>query len=155
MNSSTRLLMAAALSLTLVACAKKVKEEPPVVDNTPPPVVDTTPVHASSIQDVVDQFDGLTSLREALALANSQAGADMITFDATVFSGGGTIVQARLISLLIFTPTPSLTRRRIVLRPDWTTRKLRSLCPSVKVSGSASTSKSPGTGLRRVVRARR
>ncbi|HPF74706.1 MAG TPA: peptidoglycan-associated lipoprotein Pal [Xanthomonadaceae bacterium] len=44
MNSSTRLLMAAALSLTLVACAKKVKEEPPVVDNTPPPVVDTTPV---------------------------------------------------------------------------------------------------------------
>lgn len=44
MNSSTRLLMAAALSLALVACAKKVKEEPPVVDNTPPPVVDTTPV---------------------------------------------------------------------------------------------------------------
>ncbi|MEZ5465955.1 MAG: peptidoglycan-associated lipoprotein Pal [Lysobacteraceae bacterium] len=44
MNSSTRLLMAAALSLTLVACAKKVKEEPPVVDNTPPPVVETAPV---------------------------------------------------------------------------------------------------------------
>ena len=44
MNSSTRLLMAAALSLTLVACAKKVKEQPveqPV--EQPKPVV-TQPV---------------------------------------------------------------------------------------------------------------
>ena len=44
MNSSTRLLMAAALSLTLVACSNKPKPTPPVEDNTPPPVVDTTPV---------------------------------------------------------------------------------------------------------------
>lgn len=54
MNSSTRLLMAAALSLTLVACAKKVKEEPPVVEPTPPPVVDTTPVQDDGRYDPSD-----------------------------------------------------------------------------------------------------
>jgi len=44
MNSSTRLLMAAALSLTLVACAKKVKEEPPVQPVEPVEPVVTQPV---------------------------------------------------------------------------------------------------------------
>ena len=45
MNSSTRLLMVAAMSLALVACAKKVKEEAPVQqpEPTPAPVV-TAPV---------------------------------------------------------------------------------------------------------------
>jgi hypothetical protein len=38
--------------------------------------------------DVVDDTDGLTSLREAVAFANAQAGADTITFDAGVFDGG-------------------------------------------------------------------
>ncbi len=38
--------------------------------------------------DVVDEFDGETSLREAIAFANSNADASTITFDAGVFSGG-------------------------------------------------------------------
>jgi hypothetical protein len=43
--------------------------------------------------DVVDAFDGLTSLREAVAYANGKANVDSntpdtITFDATVFTGG-------------------------------------------------------------------
>ena len=38
--------------------------------------------------DVVDQFDGLTSLREAVAFANADGVASEITFDASVFTGG-------------------------------------------------------------------
>ncbi|MEO1151864.1 MAG: choice-of-anchor Q domain-containing protein, partial [Pseudomonadota bacterium] len=38
--------------------------------------------------DIVDAFDGETSLREAIAFANGQAGDDIISFDATVFTGG-------------------------------------------------------------------
>ncbi len=44
-------------------------------------VVDTT-------ADVVDMFDLVTSLREAIALADNSSGADTITFDAGVFTGG-------------------------------------------------------------------
>ena len=42
MNTTSRVLLAAAIALSLAACAKKVKEEPPVVDTTPP-VTDTAP----------------------------------------------------------------------------------------------------------------
>ncbi|MBL4767736.1 MAG: right-handed parallel beta-helix repeat-containing protein, partial [Rhodobacteraceae bacterium] len=44
--------------------------------------------------DVVDAFDGVTSLREAVALANSNVDDSAITFDATVFAGGGVITLA-------------------------------------------------------------
>lgn len=36
-------------------------------------------------QDVVNAADGVTSLRDALALAEAHAGADTITFDQSVF----------------------------------------------------------------------
>ena len=46
--------------------------------------------------DVVDQFDNLTSLREALALANTQDGADTITFD-TGLQGTILLTQGELV----------------------------------------------------------
>ncbi|MEM7506176.1 MAG: choice-of-anchor Q domain-containing protein [Pseudomonadota bacterium] len=43
--------------------------------------------------DAVDDADGVTSLREAIALANEQAGADTIAFSATVFEGVETVIR--------------------------------------------------------------
>ena len=44
----------------------------------------------TTLDDVVDQFDGLTSLREAVAFANADGVASEITFDVNVFTGGAT-----------------------------------------------------------------
>ena len=43
MNAATRALTIALLCTAAVACTKKVKEVPPVVDNTPPPVTQPVP----------------------------------------------------------------------------------------------------------------
>jgi CSLREA domain-containing protein len=51
-------------------------------------IPETPSLVVTTAADVVDAFDGLTSLREAVAFANATAGADTITFDATVFDGG-------------------------------------------------------------------
>ena len=42
----------------------------------------------TTAMDVVDDADFVTSLREAINFANTQAGPDTITFDSTVFIGG-------------------------------------------------------------------
>lgn len=47
---------------------------------------ETPSLIVSTNSDIVDNFDNKTSLREAIALANSKAGADTITFDAAVFA---------------------------------------------------------------------
>lgn len=47
----------------------------------------------TTLADSVDAFDGLTSLREAVAFANAQAGADTITFDAGLDGSGNEILR--------------------------------------------------------------
>ncbi len=60
-------------------------------------------------QDIVDPGDSLTSLREAIEIANSQAGADRIVFDFG-HEGPATIqlVQGEL-ELTEAVTTPSMT----------------------------------------------
>ena len=42
----------------------------------------------TTVQDLVDNTDPVTSLREAISFANSNAGSDTITFAPHVFTGG-------------------------------------------------------------------
>jgi len=51
-------------------------------------LAETVSLIVTTNSDVVDGFDFETSLREAILLANNTAGADTITFDASVFTGG-------------------------------------------------------------------
>ena len=46
----------------------------------------------TTLDDTVDAFDGLVSLREAITYANSHAGADTITFDASLADGTITLL---------------------------------------------------------------
>jgi CSLREA domain-containing protein len=46
--------------------------------------VETPSLVVNTLADIVNQFDNLTSLREAIALANTRAGADIITFAAAL-----------------------------------------------------------------------
>jgi len=48
--------------------------------------LETPSLVVTTASDVVDATDGLTSLREAILLANSQSGADTITFGGPVFT---------------------------------------------------------------------
>ena len=61
----------------------------------------------TTTSDITDANDGVTSLREAIATANSNGAADDITFDATVF--GGTRQEIALSQSLTLTASESLT----------------------------------------------
>ena len=78
----------------------------PNLTNAQPPVSDTsanqlqaeTPgLVVTTASDVVDPFDGKTSLREALAYADSHAGADTITFAASLAGQTITLTQGELV----------------------------------------------------------
>ncbi len=51
------------------------------------PPLEAPSLVVTTAADIVDPYDGLTSLREAVALANARAGADTVSFDQTVFNG--------------------------------------------------------------------
>jgi peptidoglycan-associated lipoprotein len=50
MNTTTRILLAAALCATMAACSKKVKEEPPAPTPTPTPAAQPAPVNDGKYQ---------------------------------------------------------------------------------------------------------
>jgi hypothetical protein len=54
-------------------------------------ITEAATLSVNTTQDTVDAFDSLTSLREAILLANAQKGEDTILFDADVFAQQQTI----------------------------------------------------------------
>jgi hypothetical protein len=63
-------------------------------------VTEAASLVVTTLVDTVDAYDGLTSLREALALANGNADASAITFDAALaggtltLTGGGLVISS-------------------------------------------------------------
>ena len=67
-------------------------------------------------RDVTDPFDGLTSLREAVAYADDLSGSNTITFDSTVFTGGAdSLIRLRQGEIVI---TDQTVDPRSSWRPD-------------------------------------
>ncbi|MFD2264144.1 DUF4347 domain-containing protein [Lacibacterium aquatile] len=62
---------------------------------TLPPVLETASLTVTTTEDVVNAYDGKTSLREAIGFAASVAGADVVTFDASL-AGKTVIVESTL-----------------------------------------------------------
>ena len=66
---------------------------------------DLSELVVTTLDDVVDGFDGVTSLREAIAFADSLAGENTVTFDASL--AGGTLVLTQ--GVLELTDTDGVT----------------------------------------------
>jgi predicted outer membrane repeat protein len=64
-------------------------------------LAETPSLIVTTATDIIDPFDNLTSLREALALANSTVAADTVTFDASL--AGSTLVLTSSSTLAITT----------------------------------------------------
>ena len=72
----------------------------------------------TTLEDVVDAYDNLTSLREAIAYANKTEGAQTITFDSTVFTDTTTEYVIDLATTLLVTDAVTIsntTGTKIVL----------------------------------------
>jgi lysophospholipase L1-like esterase len=68
-----------------------------------------TSLIVTTATDVVDANDGLTSLREAVAYANSHSGADTITFDSSLLTGKTITLTAGVLQLTDTSGTTTIT----------------------------------------------
>ncbi|WP_143206552.1 right-handed parallel beta-helix repeat-containing protein [Singulisphaera sp. GP187] len=91
-------------------------------------------------QDVVDAFDGLTSLREAIAYANSHPGPDTITFTPADFFGKSLRTIRLLAGPLVLTDPATTTihgprARRLTIKGDGRSRVFDVQAGSAALSG--------------------
>ncbi|MBE6408715.1 MAG: DUF4347 domain-containing protein, partial [Lentisphaerae bacterium] len=86
---------------------------------------ETPSLTVNTDQDILNPFDGLTSLHEALAYANKTEGAQTITFDSTVFTDTTTEYVIDLATTLLVTDAVTIsntTGAKIVLNGGNTIR---------------------------------
>ena len=93
----------------------------------------------TTTRDVVDAFDGLTSLREAIAYANSHPGPDTITFDPAAFGKAPRTITLTGGPLVLTDPATTTIvgpgARRLTIKGDGRSRIFDIEGGSVAISG--------------------
>ena len=93
----------------------------------------------TTTRDVVDAFDGLTSLREAIAYANNHPGPDTITFDPAASDGRRRTIRLTGGPLVLTDPATSTIRgpgaRRLTIEGDGRSRAFDIRGGSASLSG--------------------